>query len=456
MGDSEYTAFTLMTDIGLISILMIIGTFMRRHFTWFRNLLIPSPIIAGLLGLLLGPEVLGIMPFSNALGDYSTLLIAIVFASMPYSMSFQSGDMKKARNMWAYSTSMFLGQWAIFILLGIFLFKPLFGTEDWFGMMLPVGFVGGFGTAAAVGGALDGVGADAAMSLGFMSATVGTLAAIVGGIIFANWGIKSGRANTLPKELPWELLSGAIEDPKKQPSIGKATTNPSSIEPLALHLGFIMMTVMFAYFIQQAIQHQFPNVSIPLFALAFVVGILGVLGLKVIKRPEYLNPQTVKSISGGSTDYLIAFGVASIVPSAIASYWLPLLVLFLLGLAYCFVFFRYISPLFFGEKWLERGVFGWGWATAAVATGIALLKIVDPDLKSGTLNDYGVAYVGFAPFEIGMTILAPIAVVSGFTFGLGGAALVAGVGIFLFPILSGWLPKQSGKQGGQSSGQQAG
>ncbi|CAB0615332.1 sodium:glutamate symporter [Corynebacterium diphtheriae] len=57
-----------------------------------------------------------------------------------------------------------------------------------------------------------------------------------------------------------------------------------------------------------------------------------------------------------------------------------------------------------------------------MATGIALLKIVDPKLKSGTLNEYGVAYVGFAPFEIGMTILAPIAVVSGFTLGLGVAA----------------------------------
>lgn len=442
MTGTEYTPFSLMMDIGLISILMIIGTFMRRHFTWFRNLLIPAPITAGLLGLLFGPEVLGIMPFSDKLGDYSTLLIAIVFAAMPYSMTFQSGDLKKARNMWAYSASMFLGQWGVFILLGVLVFAPLFGTEDWFGMMLPVGFVGGFGTAAAVGGALDGVGAEAASSLGFMSATVGTLAAIVGGIIFANWGIKSGRANTLPKELPWELLSGSIEDPKKQPSIGKATTNPSSIEPLALHLGFIVMTVMFAYLIQQAVTDAFPSVSIPLFALSFVVGIFGKLGLNAIKRPEYLNPQTVKSISGGSTDFLIAFGVASIVPSAIAAYWLPLVVLFVLGLIYCIVFFRWVSPLFFGEVWLERGIFGWGWATAAVATGIALLKIVDPDLKSGTLNDYGVAYVGYAPFEIGMTIMAPIAVVSGFTLGLGGVVMVLAAAIFLMPILFKWLPKQ--------------
>lgn len=149
----DFTVFGLLMDVGMISVLLIIGTFMRRHFEWFRNLLIPAPITAGLLGLIFGPEVLGWMPFSGALGDYSTVLIAVVFASMPYSMTFASKDASKAKNMWAFSTSMFLGQWGLFILLGLLLFAPVFGAPEWFGMMLPVGFVGGFGTAAAVGGA---------------------------------------------------------------------------------------------------------------------------------------------------------------------------------------------------------------------------------------------------------------------------------------------------------------
>ena len=318
---------------------------------------------------------------------------------------------------------MFLGQWGIFILLGAFVFAPLFGTPDWFGMMLPVGFVGGFGTAAAVGGALDSVGMEAASSLGFTAATLGTLAAIVGGIIFANWGIRTGRTNTLPEKLPWELRSGEITDEDKQPSIGKATTNPSSIEPLALHVGFITVTVMIAYFLKQWLESIFPELTIPLFALSFVVGVGGRIFLRVINRPKYLDAQTVRSISGASTDYLIAFGIASIVPSAVAGYLVPLLILFAAGVVYCTLIFFLSSPLYFGDQWLERGIFGWGWATASVATGIALLKIVDPDLKSGTLDDYGVAYVGFAPFEIGMNILAPIAVLAGFLSGLGGVAL---------------------------------
>lgn len=448
----EYSVFDLLVDVGLISVLLIVGTFMRRHFAWFRSLLIPAPITAGLLGLLFGPEVLGIMPFSDALGDYSTLLIAVVFASMPYSMSFASRDISKAKNMWSYSASMFLGQWGIFVLLGVLVFVPVFGTDDWFGMMLPVGFVGGFGTAAAVGGALDSIGIEEAASLGFTAATVGTLAAIVGGIIFANWGIKTNRTSTLPEKLPWELRSGEITKKSKQPSIGSATTNPSSIEPLALHAGFIAVTVTIAYFIQQFVQSQFESVSIPLFALAFVVGIGGKIFLNVIKRPEYLDPTTVKSISGASTDFLIAFGVASIVPAAVASYWVPLLILFVLGVIYCTLFFFVASPIFFGEKWLERGIFGWGWATAAVATGIALLKIVDPELKSGALDEYGIAYVGYAPIEIAINILAPIAVIAGFTLGFGAITTVAAIVIFILPFFLGWLP---GKGDKSSKGEKA-
>lgn len=432
----EFTPYSLIIDVGWISLLMIIGNLLRRKVPLFQKLLLPASITAGLLGLLLGPQVLGIINFSDQIGTYTGILIAFVFASMAYSMDLTPSVRTGARHMWSYSTGMFLGQWGLFILLGVLLFKPFFGTEDWFGMMLPVGFVGGFGTAAAVGHSLEEAGAVAASSLGFTSATVGTLAAIVGGLIFANWGIRTGRASTMPGELPWDLRSGYIDNVKERPSIGKATTNPSSIEPLALHLGFIMFTVLVAYLVNGLITGIFPNVSIPLFAMSFVIGLLGRALLSGLGRKDFLDKKTVNSMSGAATDYLIAFGVASIVPAAIADYWVPLLVLFVLGVVYCTFIFFVLSREFFGEKWLERGIFAWGWATAAVATGIALLKIVDPKLKSGTLNEYGVAYVGFAPFEIGMTILAPIAVLAGLTAGLGWASLIVGVAIILVPIFT--------------------
>lgn len=436
----EFTPYTLLTDVGWISVLLIVGNILRNRLKVLQALLLPAPITAGLLGLLLGDEVLGVIHWSDQVGTYTTLLIAVVFASMAYSMDLGGSVASGARNMWGYSTAMFMGQWGLFMLLGLYFFAPLFGTEIWFGMMLPVGFVGGFGTAAAVGSALEEIGVEGASSLGFTSATVGTLVAIVGGVIMANWGIRKGKASQLAGTLPDDLRTGYIRNEAERPSIGKATTNPSSIEPLALHAGFIVFTVLIAYMLNSVIKDQWSNVSIPLFAMAFVVGLVGRLVLKLTGRQNYLDSSTINSVSGAATDYMIAFGIASIVPAALAGYWQALVVLFVLGTVFCVVWMLWAGPRFFGEKWLERGLFGWGWATAAVATGIALLKMVDPKLKSGTLNEYGVAYVGFAPFEIGMTILAPIAVIAGFVTGFAWVSFAVAVGVVVMAYVLKWIP----------------
>lgn len=436
----DYTPYTLLTDIGWISILLIIGNVLRNRLKVLQALLLPAPITAGLLGLILGQEVLGVIHWSDQVGTYTTLLIAVVFASMAYSMNLGGSVASGARNMWGYSTAMFMGQWGIFILLGLYFFAPFFGTEPWFGMMLPVGFVGGFGTAAAVGSALEDIGIAEASSIGFTSATVGTLVAIVGGVIVANWGIRKGKATELRGTLPEDLRTGYIAAESERPSIGRATTNPSSIEPLALHAGFILITVLIAYTVNTWIKSMWSNVSIPLFAMAFVIGLIGRGLLVAFKRPNYLDRETISTVSGAATDFMIAFGIASIVPAALAGYWQALLIMFVLGTVFCVVWMAWAGPLFFGENWLERGIFGWGWATAAVATGIALLKMVDPKLESGTLNEYGVAYVGFAPFEIGMTILAPIAIIAGFTTAFGWVSFLIAVAVVVVAFALKWVP----------------
>ncbi|NLF31353.1 MAG: sodium:glutamate symporter, partial [Planctomycetes bacterium] len=290
----EYTPYNMLIDVGWISLLMIIGNFLRNRVKIFQQLLLPASITAGLLGLALGPEVLGWIGFSEQIGTYTTILIAVVFAAMAYSMDLGGTVTKGARNMWSYSTGMFMAQWGIFILLGVYLFQPVFGTENWFGMMLPVGFVGGFGTAAAVGTSLEAAGAVEASSLGFTSATVGTLAAIVGGVIVSNWGMRTGRASGFTDgELPDEMRTGYIKNLEERPSIGRATTNPSSIEPMALHIGVILFTVLVAYLVNGLVNDIFPNVSIPLFAMSFVIGLIGRIILRVTRRPDYLDKPTI-------------------------------------------------------------------------------------------------------------------------------------------------------------------
>ena len=117
-----------------------------------------------------------------------------------------------------------------------------------------------------------------------------------------------------------------------------------------------------------------------------------------------------------------------------------MILLFVLGILFCLVFFFFVAPKYFGEHWVERALFTWGWTNAAVATGIALLKIVDPHLKSGTMQEFGLGYLGMAPLEIGVIILAPIAVSSGMLLGLGVGSLVIGLVALSLAFIFGWHP----------------
>ena len=73
---TQFTPWTLFTDLGFISILLLVGKFIRVKVKLIQQLFIPPSLIAGLLGLVFGPNGLGWIPLSNDLGTYAAILIA--------------------------------------------------------------------------------------------------------------------------------------------------------------------------------------------------------------------------------------------------------------------------------------------------------------------------------------------------------------------------------------------
>ena len=82
---STFTPWSLFTDFGIISILILIAKFLRVKIKIIQKLFIPPSLIAGLLGLGLGPNGAGWLPLSGNLGTYSAVFIALVFAALPFS-----------------------------------------------------------------------------------------------------------------------------------------------------------------------------------------------------------------------------------------------------------------------------------------------------------------------------------------------------------------------------------
>ena len=90
MGISGAVLVELMIDVGWLSLLLLVGKLLRAKIVLFQKLFLPASIIAGFIGLLLGPYLLGsalnfeIIPQSTLTtwGSLPGVLINIVFACL--------------------------------------------------------------------------------------------------------------------------------------------------------------------------------------------------------------------------------------------------------------------------------------------------------------------------------------------------------------------------------------
>ena len=441
-----FTPWVLLTDLGIISALLLVGKFIRVKVSLIQKLFIPPSLIAGVLGLALGPNGLGWLPLSGSMGTYAAVLIALVFGALPLSSPKFSAKEVAGRvgPMWAYAQLGMLVQWGLMGLFGLFVLKVIWPElNDAFGVMLSTGFYGGHGTAAAIGEAFNGLGWDEAASLGMTTATVGVICAIIGGLVMIKWAAKNKQTAFIADfaDLPDELRSGLVPEEKREP-IGTTTTSAISIEPLTFHIALVFLVAFLGYSMSLGVKQLYPQLELPVFSCAFIVGLVLKKIFDATKVTNYICASTTQRIGSMATDLLVAFGVASIKLGVVVKYAVPLVVLIVAGalivFAITFFFGRRLSKTY----WFERTIFAWGWWTGTMAMGIALIRIVDPKLASKAMDDYALAYLPIAPVEILLITFVPIMFVNGMGLWLSLGCLALSALIVLLAVKMGWWIKK--------------
>lgn len=440
---STFTPWTLFTDLGFISLLLLLGKIIRVKVTLVQKLFIPPSLIAGLLGLALGTNGLGWIPLSNDIGTYAAILIALVFGALPLSspsIPFRQLT-KRVGPMWAYAQVGMLLQWGLVGLFGLFVLKLIWpGLNDAFGIMLPTGYYGGHGTAAAIGAAFDAQGWDEARSLGMTTATVGVVCAIIGGLIMVKWGARHNHTSFISdfKDLPEEFRSGLLPEDKRD-SIGDATTSAISIDTLTFHFALVAVIAFGGYLFSRLVKEWQPMLELPVFSCAFILGLCMKSVLGKVKVTQYVDTGTVQRLSSFFTDLLVAFGVASIKLGVIVKYAAPLALLIVAGSLIVWGITFFLGRRMSKNYWFERTIFAWGWWTGTMAMGIALLRIVDPKLKSKAMDDYAMAYLPIAPVEILLITFVPILFANGLGVWLLAACVLLAALILVVAKRMGWL-----------------
>lgn len=440
----EFSPWTLLVDFGLVSVLLMLGKFLRAKVKFIQRLFLPPSLIAGFLALTLGPEILGWLPVSpDNCGTYSAVLIALVFGCIPLTSRKKISENREGvGRMWAYSNSGMLFQWALGGLLGLAIFKFFWPGTDAIGIAMPAGFCGGHGTAAALGAAFAENGQADMMSISMTCATAGIIAAVIFGLAMIKWGSKHGKTSFITKyeDLPDELRTGIMPKDKRD-SMGEASFSAISLDSLTFNLGTIAAIGAGGYGISCLVAHFWPILKLPTFICAFIVALAVRKLFDKTGYSEYISPKMVNHLSGCFTDYLVAFGVASIRLAVVWKLIIPLTLMIVTGLGLTFLFVYFIGKRLAGEYWFEKTVFTWGWFTGTMSMSIALLRIIDPDMKSGTLDEYAYAYVYVAPVEIALISLAPIAFITGFGWLYVGLSIAGGVATLIAARKKGWLTK---------------
>ncbi len=413
----EFSALNLLYDIAWMSGLLLVAKIIRSKVKFIQRLYIPSALIAGFLGLFLGKQFLNIIPFSTEISNYAGILISFVFGSM-FIGNKNKVSFKKMFNSvgdtFLVNAAAEIAQFGFFILVGVAVLPIFFnGINKAFGLMLPAGFVGGHGTAAAIGGVLVESGWNDATSIGQTFATIGLLGGIIGGVSIINIGARKGKTSIIKsvEDLQEEMLTGLVKENDRS-AFGSNTVNAMSIDTLTWHFSLILFAVGMAYGVNTILKSLLPFVSFPVYGLALICSIVLQRFLKLVSLDDYVDKRIITHIGSSSTDYLVAFGVASINISVVVKYLVPIVILSIIGFIFVITWFWVVSPQFFKNYWFERGMYIFGLSTGVMATGVILLRVTDPEFKSGVLEDFGFAWIFLSFMDMFLVSFSPIFVLN--------------------------------------------
>ena len=433
---------TLFVSLAILGILLLLGTIIRLYVPFVKKFFIPASLVAGFLGLLLGPNVLNVIP-QNIVSCWSSLsgkLIVLVFAPMLMGKRKFSGK-KYARKTFNSVCFSYVGcfmQYAIPILLTALLFTPLLDTHALFGTTFEQGWCGGHGTASGMIAVFEELGWPEGQSIAVTNATIGLLAGIFGGVALINiaarkgWakhlGVADGKLGIQNKEN--ELYSA--EETKAVDT--RLAVSGKVIDNFAFHAAILSVALLIGWCATWALK-TYLNFSISWFVTAMFAGGLVQLVLNKTKWGDAVDAKVYSRIQGVSLEFLVAGAVASMNLKAVMANLLPIAITSVVLLAFMIAFSIVYARGIFGNDWFENAMVTYGMYTGVAATGMLLLKVCDPESKSDAMSLYA-ARAPFTSWAIGGGIITSIMPMWVSQFGV----WVVGIVLLVLAIVVGLLP----------------
>ena len=381
-----------------------------------RKLYLPSAVIAGLFGL-------GVIQISKAFGHpvppawtagwgrLPGFLINIVFACLFLGVSIPG-----VRKLWrragpqlAYGQVVAWGQYVVGVGLVIVMLAPIWNVPSMFGGVLPVGFEGGHGTAAGMAETFEDNDWPEGKDIALASATAGILSAVIFGMILINWATRKGytRRRREPDTIPEDDAISVIPLGER-PEAGRLTVRSNAVEAFSLHIAIVGIAILIGFGIKQALVAAggaSGNATLltimaafPLFPLCMIGGIIIQIFEDRFDSHHLIDPGLTKRIQNSSLDFLVIAAIATINIYAVAALLVPFLIVVAAGIAWNIFCVVVLARRMLPNAWFERAIAEMGQSMGVTATGLLLLRVVDPEYESPAADAFASKQLLHEPF----------------------------------------------------------
>ncbi|MGX5914449.1 sodium/glutamate symporter [Aliidiomarina sp. Khilg15.8] len=393
------------TALALLAAITLAGYLLRLKLNVLQRYAIPTSIVAGVIALLLGPQLLGktfpLLPQKTPeiWAELPQILISIVFSSLFLGKRLAGPReiWQKAGPMVAHGQILAWGQYVVGLTLALVLLTPFLGITPMAGALIEIGFEGGHGTAAGLRETFAELGFEDGADLALALATTGIVTGTLMGVVLVNWGRRRG---LLEKE--------SSEDTRHFEQGDNFPPHPM-VEGLTLHLGVIATASALGWALLQALiwleavtWGQGENgvelmTHIPLFPMAMLGGVFIQFILEKLGHGDLLSRTLIQRVSNTSLDLLIVAAIATLSLATVGQHIWVFIILGIAGIAWTLGAFLLLAPRIFPRNWLPMGLADFGQSIGMTVLGLLLLRMADPENKTGTLESFGYKQLLFEP-----------------------------------------------------------
>ena len=390
----------LMVGFGWLSLMLLVGVVLRAKIGILQRYLFPASLVGGVIGF-----VVINAGWTDLDHKIFTLIAYHLFSTGFISIGLTGSESKESTPKTIFRGSFWFAIIFIFSIcfqgmigigvLGVFnrFMEPVYLG---LGTLVGTGFAQGPGQVVALAATWESsYQIPNAVSIGLTFSAFGFLVAALVGVPLANWGVRKGLTAKASKELPHEVSVGLFKADQGGEA-GRQTTHPANVDTFAFQLALVFGIYLLTYLECRFLHSVYPKVLQAMtFGFAFFYGLINALVVRFIMRKlgiaHLINNGVQRRITSTSVDFMIVATLMAVQMTVVLTYILPIFTISVLVTIVTLGYILYLGRRSGSDAYaFERMLTMFGTITGTVASGLLLLRIVDPDFESPVPTELGI------------------------------------------------------------------